>query len=218
MRKDERGSTDIKVTEAGDVALVRWKDNNLVMVASTQVSTGETKAVSRWSSSKKERIEVECPQAILEYNRHMGGVEKLDFIMSLYHIRAKTKNSRVLIAQDTLTPLADVIRQCRTFDQLKTRRYTPKFGRPANVTNIEGIENNQPLVLASTIWQIVREELGLYVQVAHQPSIYPPYLPPELERNVASFSSHRVVECIEDSNSTPRYQLRLYDRGPAYDA
>ncbi|KAL3170768.1 hypothetical protein MRX96_043992 [Rhipicephalus microplus] len=93
MRKDERGSTNIKVTEAGDVALVRWKDNNLVTVASTQVSTGETKAVSRWSSSKKERIEVERPQAILEYNRHMGGVDKLDFIMPLYHIRAKTKKN-----------------------------------------------------------------------------------------------------------------------------
>ncbi|KAH8023981.1 hypothetical protein HPB51_020654 [Rhipicephalus microplus] len=95
MRKDERGSTNIKVTEAGDVALVRWKDNNLVTVASTQVSTGETKAVSRWSSSKKERIEVERPQAILEYNRHMGGVDKLDFIMPLYHIRAKTKKIAV---------------------------------------------------------------------------------------------------------------------------
>ncbi|XP_072144956.1 piggyBac transposable element-derived protein 3-like isoform X1 [Dermacentor andersoni] len=91
MRKEERGSTDVKVTEEGDVALVRWKDNNLVTVASTQVSTGEARAVSRWSSSKKERIEVECPQAILEYNRHMGGVDKLDFIMSFYHIRAKTK-------------------------------------------------------------------------------------------------------------------------------
>lgn len=40
MRKDERGSTKVKVTEQGDVALVRWKDNNLVTVASTQVSTG----------------------------------------------------------------------------------------------------------------------------------------------------------------------------------
>ncbi|KAL3198207.1 hypothetical protein MRX96_053810, partial [Rhipicephalus microplus] len=71
MGKDERGSTDIKVTEAGHVALVRWKDENLVTVASTQYSTEETKAVSSWSSSRKERIEVECSQAILEYNRHM---------------------------------------------------------------------------------------------------------------------------------------------------
>ncbi|KAL3216462.1 hypothetical protein MRX96_033068 [Rhipicephalus microplus] len=92
MRKDERGSTDMKVVEAGDVALVRWKDKNLVTVASTQVFCGETKAVSRWCSSKKERIEVKCPQAILEYNRHMGGVDKIDSIMSLYHIRATTKN------------------------------------------------------------------------------------------------------------------------------
>ncbi|KAH8025984.1 hypothetical protein HPB51_015289 [Rhipicephalus microplus] len=94
IRKDERGRIDIKVTEARDVALVRWKDNNLVTVASTQVCTGEPKAVSRWSSSKKEHIEVECPQAILEYNRHMRGVDKLDFIMLIYLIRAKPKNGR----------------------------------------------------------------------------------------------------------------------------
>nr|XP_054921318.1 uncharacterized protein LOC129382020 [Dermacentor andersoni] len=46
MRKEERGSTDVKVTEEGDVALVRWKDNNLVTVASTQVSTGEARAMN----------------------------------------------------------------------------------------------------------------------------------------------------------------------------
>ncbi|KAG0444978.1 hypothetical protein HPB47_007802, partial [Ixodes persulcatus] len=77
MVKDERGTMDTKVTEERDVVLIRWNANNLVNVASTQVGVRE--------------IEIECPQAILEYNRYTGGVDKLDFIMSLYPIRARTK-------------------------------------------------------------------------------------------------------------------------------
>lgn len=32
----------------------------------------------------KEGVEIPCPEAVLEYNRHMGGVDKLDFVLSLY--------------------------------------------------------------------------------------------------------------------------------------
>ncbi|KAH8035243.1 hypothetical protein HPB51_004484 [Rhipicephalus microplus] len=111
-----------------------------------------------------------------------------------------------LIAKDTLTSVTDVIRHCRTFEQPKTRRITPKFGRLPNVTTITSIDSNQALNLASTIRQIVREELDLYAQVANRPSTHPPYHPPEFERNVASFSSHRVAEGFEDSDATPQYQ------------
>lgn len=81
---------DGKVTEGGDVVLVTWKDNSLVNVASTQVGVGDAGLAKRWSASRREYIESECPQAILEYNRHMGGIDQLDFVMSLYPLRAKT--------------------------------------------------------------------------------------------------------------------------------
>ncbi|XP_064475826.1 piggyBac transposable element-derived protein 3-like [Ornithodoros turicata] len=90
MKIMERGTSQSKVTEEGDVVLVRWKDNSLVTVASTQVGVGSPGVAKKWSSSTKEHVDLECPQAILEYNRHMGGVDKLDFVMSLYPIRAKT--------------------------------------------------------------------------------------------------------------------------------
>lgn len=122
-----------------------------------------------------------------------------------------------LIAKDTLTSVADVIRHCRTFEQLKTRRITPKFGRLANVTTVASIESNQPLDLASTIRQIVREELSLYAQVA-QPSSHHSHLPLEFEPHVASFSSHQAAKGIEEYDLTPRQQPRLYDRGPSYQA
>lgn len=90
MKREERGTMDSKVTEEGDVVLVRWKDNNLVNVASTQCGVGDTGLARRWSASRKEYIDIECPQSIIEYNRYMGGVDKLDFVMSLYPLRSKT--------------------------------------------------------------------------------------------------------------------------------
>lgn len=75
LRKEGRGAMDTKVTEEGDVVLVRWLDNGIVNIASTQVGCGSVGVASRWSDASKERIEIPCPEAILEYNKFMGGVE-----------------------------------------------------------------------------------------------------------------------------------------------
>lgn len=79
-----------KVTEEGDVVLIRWKDKNTVNVTSTQFGVGDGGLAKRLSASRKERIDIQCPQVILENNRHIGGVDKLDFVMFLYPIRIKT--------------------------------------------------------------------------------------------------------------------------------
>lgn len=64
-----------------------------------------------------------------------------------------------LIGKDNLETMSDVIRRCRTFETLKTRRIAPKFGRLANVTTVASVDTNPPTDLSSTIRQIVREEL-----------------------------------------------------------
>lgn len=91
LRKEGRGAMDTKTTEEGDVVLVRWLNNGVVNIASTQVRCGSVGVASRWSDASKERIEVPCPEAILEYNKFMGGVDKLDFVMALYSMKAKTR-------------------------------------------------------------------------------------------------------------------------------
>lgn len=48
---------DTKIT--GDVVLVRWLDNGVVNIASTEVSV-----VKRWSEAAKGKIEVLCPESI----------------------------------------------------------------------------------------------------------------------------------------------------------
>ncbi|KAH8027388.1 hypothetical protein HPB51_005154 [Rhipicephalus microplus] len=90
MKKEERGSYDERVSVNGVVALVRWQDNGVVNMASTHLGVGNVGAVRRWSEASKAHVDIECPEVILDYNKYMGGVDKLDFIMSLYPMRTRT--------------------------------------------------------------------------------------------------------------------------------
>ncbi|KAH8022946.1 hypothetical protein HPB51_006376 [Rhipicephalus microplus] len=90
MRKEGRGGYDERVSVDGDVALVRWQDNGVVNMASTHLGVGKVGAVRRWSEASKAHVDIECPEVILDYNKYMGGVDKLDFIMSLYPMRTGT--------------------------------------------------------------------------------------------------------------------------------
>ncbi|KAH8040458.1 hypothetical protein HPB51_010424 [Rhipicephalus microplus] len=65
----------------------------------------------------------------------------------------------VAMTADNLNTVSDVIRHCRTFEALKTRRITPKFGRLANVTTVASVDASPQTDLSATIRQIVREEL-----------------------------------------------------------
>lgn len=65
-----------------------------------------------------------------------------------------------LIAKENLSSVSDVIRHCRTFEALKTRRITPKFGRLANVTTVASIEESPSQSLLCAIREIVRDEMS----------------------------------------------------------
>lgn len=65
-----------------------------------------------------------------------------------------------LIAKENLESVSNVILHCRTFEALRARRITPKFGRLANVTTVASVDvAPAPSDLASIIRQVVREEL-----------------------------------------------------------
>ncbi|KAG0414983.1 hypothetical protein HPB47_007864 [Ixodes persulcatus] len=97
MRREGRGSLDAKVVREGDVTIVRWQDNGIVNVASTFVGIGEATTVRRWSESTKEHVEITCPALIKEYNAFMGGVDKMDFLLSLYPLNSRTKEWTVRV-------------------------------------------------------------------------------------------------------------------------
>ncbi|XP_064597896.1 piggyBac transposable element-derived protein 3-like [Liolophura sinensis] len=86
-----RGASDTKVSAEGDICVVRWLDNGVVTLESTMAGDQPRDQVRRWSESAKTHIFIDRPYAVQVYNDYMGGVDKLDFLISLYRINAKTR-------------------------------------------------------------------------------------------------------------------------------
>lgn len=100
LKKHPRGySTEFCGSAANiDISLTLWKDNKAVRLASTYVGVkpfqNEASAkttVSRFVRSEKKFVDIECPNAINEYNSHMGGVDHIDGLIGRYKITWKTE-------------------------------------------------------------------------------------------------------------------------------
>ena len=61
--------------------VAKWMDNNAVHVASNFVGVEPIGTVKRWSGEHKSKIDIECPQLVLFYNKGMGGVDLADMLI-----------------------------------------------------------------------------------------------------------------------------------------
>lgn len=88
LKKAERGTTAESVARIDgiDVTAVVWKDNKAVTLLSTFVGSEPKQSVQRYDRRLKTKIDVECPNIVLQYNQHMGGVDMLDGLMGRYKI------------------------------------------------------------------------------------------------------------------------------------
>ena len=86
-RKVERGKLDYKSTNG--VLALKWKDNKAVTMLSNAAGIEPLSSISRYCKDQKKRIDVACPKVILEYNSHMGGIDKSDMLVHLYKIPTK---------------------------------------------------------------------------------------------------------------------------------
>nr|CAD7441828.1 unnamed protein product [Timema bartmani] len=89
--QQERGFAQEVVSEDGQVVLKKWYDNRAVTLASNFVGIGETDNCRRWDKTQKEYINVPRPEVVQLYNKNMGGVDTLDFLISLYRIYIKSR-------------------------------------------------------------------------------------------------------------------------------
>lgn len=69
---------------ANDVMVAKWKDNRDVLYISTEFDNNIVEYENR-----RKRV-LHKPRAILEYNQHMGGIDKTDQMMSYYPFERKT--------------------------------------------------------------------------------------------------------------------------------
>lgn len=73
------------------ITAVSWLDNKVVNMCSTYVGIQPTGTAKRFNRKKKSYDEIDCPRAILLYNRHMGGVDTLDSMLGYYRIKIRSK-------------------------------------------------------------------------------------------------------------------------------
>lgn len=93
IKKSLRGYSEEFVSSVDDVTLsnVIWKDNKAVTLLSTLAGVHPTTQVKRYDRKLKTKIDVDCPNVIKMYNKHMGGVDLLDSIMGRHKIGIRSK-------------------------------------------------------------------------------------------------------------------------------
>ncbi|XP_070814262.1 piggyBac transposable element-derived protein 3-like [Chaetodon trifascialis] len=79
------------VTGDDGILALRWKDNKIVTLLSTDMGVESTSSVHRYCSETKQKEEVSCPTAIKSYNSNMGGIDKSDMLVHLYRSPMKSK-------------------------------------------------------------------------------------------------------------------------------
>lgn len=88
MKIKGRGSYEEVISGDGQVIMTKWFDNKPVVMASNLVTIGIGR---RWDKKDKEYKDIPRPQVIKKYNKHMGGVDLLDFIITLYRTFIRSK-------------------------------------------------------------------------------------------------------------------------------
>jgi len=70
---------------------VKWNDNSLVTVGTNYQSVEPIAAAKRWSTSLKQKISIPLPHLMAKYNKFIGGVDHLDWLVQKYRIGIRSK-------------------------------------------------------------------------------------------------------------------------------
>ncbi|XP_065313258.1 piggyBac transposable element-derived protein 3-like [Gordionus sp. m RMFG-2023] len=91
VAKKERGYYDYRFEKLNEIFVVRWNDNSVVTVASTCHTISLLSNVSRYSKKISSKIKIPQPNMVTAYNKHMGGVDLCDNLISTYRIKIRGK-------------------------------------------------------------------------------------------------------------------------------
>lgn len=72
--------------------VVRWVDNSVVSMSPNIHGTEPVSTVRRFSQHQKKFIQVPRPAIIANYNKHMGGVDRMDEDIARYRVGIRGKN------------------------------------------------------------------------------------------------------------------------------
>lgn len=91
MKKEERGMHDYCFDGENEVLFVKWYDNSCVTMGTNHQKIDPLTSTKRWSSASKKEVQIPQPHVISSYNKFMGGVDKLDWLIQKYRIAIRSK-------------------------------------------------------------------------------------------------------------------------------
>lgn len=115
-----------------------------------------------------------------------------------------------LISKDVATPSSDLRRHCRTFEALKTRQISPKFGRLDNVTTVATVASVDVAAsddLAAKVCRVVRDELARFQdaetnRVCHQCALDERYLEEPVAWSRPEYRRHQTYDDYRQNSMT----------------
>jgi hypothetical protein len=87
--KFKRGES--RKMQCEDVTAVLWKDKRVVLLLSTNSDPRTDGTVTRKTGTGNEEIEIACPQAVINYTKHMEGVDVSDQKREYYGVGQSSK-------------------------------------------------------------------------------------------------------------------------------
>ena len=92
LKNKGRGACDFKVDQEHGVIIVKWYDNRPVQLISSYSGVEPRDKFNRWSVASKQRVEIDRPSIVKEYNRYMDGVDLCDMMIEFY--RTNIRNNK----------------------------------------------------------------------------------------------------------------------------
>ncbi|KAJ8954297.1 hypothetical protein NQ318_005880, partial [Aromia moschata] len=89
--KKRRGEYQHVIEKNSGILLVRWLDNSVVTMASTNAGVSPVGSVKRFSQAEKRNILVDRPYCVAKYNQNVGGTDLMDECISSYRVGVRSK-------------------------------------------------------------------------------------------------------------------------------
>lgn len=78
--------------ESSEVLYVKWHDNSMVTIGINHQSMNPVGTAKRWCKKKENLTNIPQPDLIAKYNKYMGVVDHLDWMIQKYSTDVKMKN------------------------------------------------------------------------------------------------------------------------------
>lgn len=86
MKNLKRGTFESVKCMEENIIITKWVDNNVVTMASTIHGVNPVSNVLRYSKAEKKKVEVPQPSMFTEYNKYMGGTDRMNQNIGAYRI------------------------------------------------------------------------------------------------------------------------------------